>query len=113
MPDMTLEAVYAGGEMVGFVVWGPWHPAYGFIRPPEPGSWTIAHLMIGAAFQGRGLGRRLVEAMIARLRATPGCRRIVLSVGRDNDRALALYAKFGFRSFTTDDEGHPLLELVL
>lgn len=111
VPDQTAEAVYAGEDLIGMVVWGPYHPGYAFKEAPEPGSWAIAHLMIDAAFQGRGHGRALVEALIARLAEQPGCRRVVLDVDRGNHRALALYEKLGFRRFGTDHEGDPLLAL--
>lgn len=113
VPAMTAEAVYAGDDLVGMVAWGPYHPAYAFKEPPEPGSWSIEHLLIDAAFQGRGHGRALVEAVVAKLARQPGCRRIVLSVSRNNDRAIALYRRLGFRQDGTDHEGDPLMVLAV
>lgn len=109
----TAEAAYCGGKPVGLVVWGRYHPGYRFREPAEPGSYIIDHMMVDRAFQGRGLGRRLLEAAVGRIGALPDCRRIVLSYDLGNDHAARLYGKAGFRHFGTDHEGSPLMELVV
>ncbi|WP_353987398.1 mycothiol synthase [Ruicaihuangia caeni] len=50
---------------------------------------------------GRGLGRALLEAGLARLRAR-GIRRSNLYVEADNEPALRLYRAFGYRDHTVD-----------
>ncbi|MES2935568.1 MAG: GNAT family N-acetyltransferase [Pseudomonadota bacterium] len=50
---------------------------------------------IVAPHRGRGLGRTLLEATIAKARAT-GIERIELTVREKNARAIALYEKMGF-----------------
>lgn len=47
------------------------------------------------AFRGQGLGRRLLDATVAKARET-GIRRFELSVHADNERAIKLYEKVGF-----------------
>lgn len=46
-------------------------------------------------WRGRGLGRRLIEATLAKARRS-GFKRIELDVHADNRRAIALYEKAGF-----------------
>jgi len=113
VPDLTAQAIYHEGEPAGLACWGPYHPEFRFAEPAEPGSWCLAHLMVGAHLQGRGIGRQVFGIILERLRAEPDCRRIVISVSRDNAVAMALYQSRGFRYFATDSEGDPLLELPL
>jgi RimJ/RimL family protein N-acetyltransferase len=47
------------------------------------------------AYRSRGLGRRLIEAALAKAREI-GLTRVELSVHADNARAIALYKKVGF-----------------
>lgn len=47
------------------------------------------------AYRGRGVGRRLLDACIAKAWAT-GITRIELEVREDNARAIQLYERFGF-----------------
>lgn len=59
---------------------------------------TKAHLYtiaIDPEFQGRGLGRKLLEACVAEARKN-GCDRFALEVRADNRPAIALYKKLGY-----------------
>jgi putative acetyltransferase len=65
-------------------------------------SWAAAVAHVGQlgmgvlpAWRGRGLGRRLLEACIAKAWAQ-GLTRIELEVRADNHKAIALYQKLGF-----------------
>ena len=51
-------------------------------------------------YWGRGIGTGLMEQMFRFSRAT-GAEQLYLEVRSDNERAKALYRKFGFRSFGT------------
>lgn len=113
VPDITAEAIYCDGAPAGLVCWGPYHPDFRFREPPEPGTWCLEHLMVAAPFQRRGIGRRVFEMVLGRMRALPDCRRVVISVSRDNAIALRLYESHGFRRCGIDAEGDPLLELAL
>lgn len=48
------------------------------------------------AFAGRGAGRALMAALVDQADRWLGYRRLELTVFSDNDRAIALYEKFGF-----------------
>lgn len=58
---------------------------------------TIAALQVDRRFQGRGLGRSLMQALPDQVRAMwPEVRRLQLSVDRGNHAALALYLGTGW-----------------
>lgn len=63
-----------------------------FLIPPEADVQTIA---VAAAEQGRGTGRVLLQALLARA-AGAGARVVHLEVQADNVAALALYSGAGF-----------------
>jgi len=107
----TPEAVYLDEELIGLVSWGPYYPDYGYELPPESGSTIIDHVMIAASFQGRGLGRQVVEQLIAKLGGLPGCRRIVLVLHPDNTIASKLYRSVGFSQFATSHEDDLVMAL--
>ena len=111
VPGQEAAGAWLGDDPVGLTVWGPYHVDGDYQAPPEPGSSYIEHVMIAAPFQGRGLGRRLVELVSARILAQPSCRRAVLAVHETNTKARALYTAIGYRQFGTDRDGDPLMEL--
>ena len=59
------------------------------------GEAEILTLAVAPAARGRGLGRALLEAAIARAQQM-GAQTMFLEVGADNPHALALYAGLGF-----------------
>lgn len=52
------------------------------------------HIDLLPRLQGRGLGRRMMDTLLAALRAR-GSRGVHLFVSRDNDRAIAFYRRLG------------------
>jgi ribosomal protein S18 acetylase RimI-like enzyme len=67
------------------------------VIPPPARRWHyLAHLGVAPALRGQGIGRRLIEHLIAQGRAQ-GKRRLVLDVAVGNPRAQALYERLGFR----------------
>ncbi len=61
---------------------------------PEDGSRWIGGLVVDAAHQGRGVGRRVVELVLDRLRAEPGPVR--MSYHPDNEASRVLFTRLGF-----------------
>ena len=55
----------------------------------------VMNVDVARAFQRRGIGRMLFDAMVGRARRL-GCRRMLLEVSVLNDPALALYRSLGF-----------------
>ncbi len=75
--------------------------AYGRIEPPSYQALldtygALHDLYVDERVRGRGLARRLVTEMLARLRAL-GAPRVVLSTAQENANAQAMFAKLGFR----------------
>jgi ribosomal protein S18 acetylase RimI-like enzyme len=76
---------------------GPEGPlAYVVVDVLGGGLGYVVQLVVDASARRQGLGRRVMEAVAARLRER-GCTRWGLNVKRDNAAALALYASFGMR----------------
>lgn len=68
-------------------------------REPRLKVQHTAHLigmMVADSHAGRGIGRALLAAAVARLRATPGLAQVTLSVSAGNEAAIGLYASQGF-----------------
>jgi diamine N-acetyltransferase len=89
-------AVCLGREVVGFVMWA--------FDPADRSGW-VGGLTIDASWQGRGLGRATMEAMLDRLRDERRAS-AALSFAPDNVRAKRLYTSMGFveTGETEDDE---------
>jgi len=87
--DQSLQprAVYAGDDMVGFVMYG---------RDPSDGRCWVVRLMVDHRYQGRGYGRAAMLAAMEALRAYPDCHEIWVSYEPHNSRAQALYRSLGF-----------------
>jgi diamine N-acetyltransferase len=86
-PTVTPMAVYAGDEMVGFVLFG---------LDPDDDRYYLIRLMIDERHQGRGYGKAAVERVIEKMRENPECRELYLSFVPENTGAEALYKSVGF-----------------
>ena len=64
-----------------------------FAVPPEADVQTIA---VAPRSQGRGLGRELLDALVVEAERR-GCTQLFLEVRVDNEPAIALYERLGFR----------------
>jgi diamine N-acetyltransferase len=111
VPGFLPRALYLGDEPVGLGLWGPFYPGYAYDGPAEPGAYIIDHVMIDRRHQGRGYGRRLVELLIGEMQARRDCRRVLLAVHPDNQRAIALYRTMGFVDIERTHENDILMEL--
>jgi diamine N-acetyltransferase len=89
-PDAEPRAVYDGDEPVGFVLFHPIDKD----RPAE--GHCIVRLMIDHRFQGRGLGRRALEAAVEWIVREREVGRVRLSVVPSNSTARGLYRSAGF-----------------
>lgn len=88
-PWMLPLAIYAGPEMVGFVM-------YSDERDPRLPRYWVHRLMIDHRHQGRGYGRAAMMEVIRRLAAKPDCDEIWIGYVRENDAARRFYASLGF-----------------
>ena len=62
--------------------------------------WFISNVAVHPEYQGRGIGRQLMEAALAGIRHQGG-RQAVLQVRADNEHAQRLYRRLGFVRFDT------------
>lgn len=104
-PSWEPMAIYAGEQMVGFVMWG-----IDTNQPVE--EWWIIRLMIDAAHQGRGYGRAAAQTAIDRIRAQ-GTREVFLSFEPENDGAKQLYRSLGFADAGRVESGEIVYRLEL
>ncbi|MEG0133234.1 MAG: GNAT family N-acetyltransferase [Clostridium sp.] len=81
--------LYKDGDLVGFAM-------YGIFKSENHRVWLDRYL-IDEKYQGKGLGSEILEALINHLAKEYNCNEIYLSVYDDNECALHLYGKFGFR----------------
>ena len=102
LPTFATQAVYDGEEMVGFVM-------YGYDR--EDDCYCIARLMIDKNQQGKGYGRAAMEEVVRRLRETPDCREVALSIEPENEVAQRLYESLGFKKTGEVAQGEEVMRL--
>ena len=77
-----------------------------FEDPAEPDdTLTLVAMYVTARARGRGVGDRLVRAVLDEAR-TRGRHQVVLEVTGGNDPAIGLYERMGFR-FTGEQNPHP------
>ena len=106
---------------------GPWHSLVGIqsedrlvgfyvVHPDRRDTtcWWLGWLILSRSHQGQGLGRGILTRIMARLADIPGCRRMRLIVVPENEGAIALYAKAGFRIVgTLPGTGDLVMECLL
>jgi diamine N-acetyltransferase len=95
--ERTILVAEEHGVLVGYV-------QFGDVGIPEvevqPGDQGLQRIYVDATFQGRGLGRKLMEAALQHPRLAEASR-VFLQVWDKNERAIRLYESFGFRHFGT------------
>lgn len=82
------RAVYSDDTMVGFVL---------FDYDPEIPGWCMSRFMIGAQYQGHGLGKEAVSRFLDDAKERMGLRELYIHVELENTAAYELYQKLGFR----------------
>ena len=109
----TILVAESNGELIGYVQFGDVDAAAPERRPDDQ---ILHRLYVATEQQGRGVGRRLMEAALRHPRlATAG--RVYLQVWEVNDRAIRLYESLGFRTVGkttfTIGAGHVTEDLVM
>lgn len=93
LPQSQMLALLEGERVVGVVV----------ITPRSGEEAEITNVAVDEAWQGQGLGRRLLELAIERTRAD-GLRRLTIATGNSSLAQLGLYQRAGFRIVGIDPD---------
>ncbi|MGH2536203.1 MAG: GNAT family N-acetyltransferase [Candidatus Promineifilaceae bacterium] len=96
LSDAEVAAELSDPADLLFLYHGPAPAGFAWLRWAETAEAQIEPIGLIPAYQGRGLGRALLLAALAELRAQ-GAERVRLGAWSDNQRALRLYAALGFR----------------
>lgn len=103
--EWRTRAIYADGEPAGLIL-------YDVASRDEPGHYGIYRFMVDHARQGRGIGRRAMDLLLAELSTQPDARRITICYKPDNAVARKLYLSCGFREVGIDDDGEMIAEIL-
>jgi diamine N-acetyltransferase len=103
-------AIYAGEVPVGFVMISdgiaPGHPEY-------IGPYFLWKLLIDERFQGRGLGRATLDAIVAYVRDRPDAETLLTSASPGEGSPIGFYERYGFEPTGDVDAGEVVLRLHL
>ena len=91
-------AVYDDDDLVGFVMIGKGTVGEENESDLIRENYSLWRLMIDKSYQGRGLGRQTLDAVIAFIRTFPfgEAKKVWLSYEPENARARDIYRKYGF-----------------
>jgi diamine N-acetyltransferase len=106
-PNARPRAVYAGTELVGFLMYNVWE------TDERTRKASIYRFMIDREHQGKGYGRAALARALDEIRATPGVKKVSIGYMPENAIAKSFYASFGFVETGTDDDGEINAELTL
>jgi ribosomal protein S18 acetylase RimI-like enzyme len=92
-PSVIVRVAERGGEVLGYTYAGVEGHDYMSLRGP---AGIIYDIVVDPVHRGRGIGRFLLDAVLAALEAK-GARQVVLSTAERNRDAQRLFARAGFR----------------
>ncbi|RAI44681.1 GNAT family N-acetyltransferase [Rhodoplanes roseus] len=98
------RAVYAGDELVGFLMYD--------VGSDHLGRAVIYRFMIDRRFQGQGYGRAALRLALDEIGRLPGVGTISICYEPENP-AKALYASVGFVEIGADEDGEIIAELAV
>jgi ribosomal protein S18 acetylase RimI-like enzyme len=98
-PEM--EILEPGGEILFALVNGVVVGTVA-LKPEEGGEFELTKMAVDERAQGRGYGKRLLEAACAVARSR-GARRVILYSQRSLRTAITMYLKYGFRELPLND----------
>ena len=106
-PNAHPRAVYAGKELVGFLMYDVWE------TKEKIREASIYRFMIDAKHQGKGYGRVALARALDEIKATPGVKKVSIGYMPENVVAKQFYASFGFVEVGRDEDGEIEAELTL
>ncbi|MFY9513442.1 MAG: GNAT family N-acetyltransferase [Rubrivivax sp.] len=109
-PEAWYRAVYCGDELAGFVML---HDSSLQSPPPATPEVAVWRFMVDAGFQGRGIGRAALRAVIAHVRAKGLFSTLELSYVPGPGCPEPFYRSLGFVPTGRVDEGEIVMALPL
>jgi diamine N-acetyltransferase len=103
-PKAWFRAIHAGETPVGFLM---------LFDDADAPVYFLWRLMIDAAQQGKGFGRRAIALLADYVRARPGARELLVSYHPGPHSPRDFYLKLGFRDTGRVEEGEVVLSLPL
>ena len=102
--DAWFRAIYADETPVGFVM---------LSDVPEKAEYYLWRMMVDAAHQGNGYGRRAVGLLVEQVRTRPGARELFTSHVKREGNAGKFYRKLGFAYTGEEHDGELIMKLEL
>ncbi len=102
--DAWFRAIYADETPVGFVM---------LSDVPEKAEYFLWRMMVDAAHQGKGYGRRAVELLVEHVRTRPGATELFTSHVKKEGNAGKFYRKLNFAYTGEEHEGELIMKLEL
>ena len=102
--DAWFRAIYADETPVGFVM---------LSDTPDRAEYYLWRMMIDAAHQGKGYGRRAVELLVEHVRTRPGATELYTSHVKKEGNAGKFYRKLNFAYTGEEHEGELIMRLKL
>lgn len=99
--DPESEILAGGGEVLFAVLNGVVVGTVA-LKPEEAGNFELTKMAVDERWQGRGYGKRLLEAACA-LAKTRGARRVILYSQRGLQAAVTMYFRYGFSELPLND----------
>jgi diamine N-acetyltransferase len=106
-PNAHPRAVYAGKELVGFLMYNVWE------TEEKIREASIYRFMIDVKNQGKGYGRVALARALDEIKATPGVKKVSICYMLENAVAKKFYGSFGFVEVGRDEDGEIEAELTL
>jgi ribosomal protein S18 acetylase RimI-like enzyme len=94
--DSFVLGAFQDGELVGIVAFG----RETLLKMRHKAG--VYQVYVAPEARGLGLGRQLMEALLARARETQGIEQVLLTVSTTQEAARALYASVGFEPYGLD-----------
>ncbi|PMR73983.1 GNAT family N-acetyltransferase [Billgrantia endophytica] len=91
-------AIYCDNKAVGFLMYESLE------RHNKPKEYSIFRFMIDKEYQGKGLGRKAMDLILAEIREKGGVEKISICYVKSNPVASGFYGSFGFREIGIDEE---------
>ena len=102
--DAWFRAIYADDTIVGFVM---------LSDVPEKAEYFLWRFMIDRKYQGKGYGRRAIEALKAHVRTRPNAEHLYVSYKKGEGGPEGFYARCGFEPTGEMEEGEHLARVKL